>query len=134
MKICKVLVVEDNEGVQQVLQDVFGDLGYRFTIVRDGAGMRAALAEDPDFDIVVIDVVLPGGVDGFTLAREADAQGCGVVLSTGNHEQIEALEKSGHRYILKPYRLSTFVKLVDEVLAQSTRRCRRATAREERVD
>jgi DNA-binding response OmpR family regulator len=132
-KICKVLLVEDNEAVQELLETVFDDAGYRFRIVSDGPAMRAALADDPDIDVVVIDIGLPGGEDGMTLAEEVAAGGRGVVLSTGSHEHIEALEESGHRYILKPYRVSAFVRLIDDVLATTRRECRRATDFEEKV-
>jgi DNA-binding response OmpR family regulator len=58
--------------------------------------------------------------------------GHGVVLSTGSHEHAAALEESGHRYILKPYRIAALLALVDDVLQQTRRRCGRAE-REERV-
>jgi len=131
-KICKILVVEDNEPLQELLETIFEDVGYRFRTVSDGATMRAALAEDPDIDIVVIDVGLPGGEDGFALARQAAAAGHGVVLSTGSHEHAAAPEESGHRYILKPYRIAALLALVDDVLQQTRRRCGRAHP-EERV-
>ncbi len=59
-KICKVLVVEDHEGIQEVLRESLSAQGYHFSMVTTGAEMRAALASDPAIDIVVIDIVLPG--------------------------------------------------------------------------
>jgi len=129
-RICKVLVVEDNEPLQELLETIFEDVGYRFRTVADGAAMRMALAEDPEIDVVVIDVGLPGGEDGFTLGREAAAAGHAVILSTGSHEHEDALETSGHRYILKPYRIAAFLALIEDVLEQARRKCARPEHKE----
>ncbi len=60
-RICRVLVVEDDRYVRELLANVFAEEGYHFTLVADGGAMRQALADDPaDPDIVVIDVDLAG--------------------------------------------------------------------------
>jgi len=82
-RICKILVVEDNDGIRDFLHALFDDEGYHITIVVGGEQMRAALAEDR-FDVALIDVTLPGADDGFTLAKVARTTGCGVILVTGN--------------------------------------------------
>jgi two-component system phosphate regulon response regulator OmpR len=124
-KICKVLIVEDDESIQQVLSDSFSLEGYHFTLAGTGAEMRTALASDPDIDIVVIDVVLPGGDGGLVLAGEAAARGLPVILTSGDHTRLDQMEKSGHRHILKPFHLSPFLKLIDEVLKAAKANCER---------
>ena len=121
-KICKVLVVEDNQDIQDLLGEAFGHEGYHFTLVSNGAAMRQALAAG-DVDIVLIDVLLPGGENGIALAEEAAAHGCGVILVTGHHDHFETVEKSGHRYLFKPYRIAPLLELVDQVLRESKARC-----------
>src|SRR5579859_7031924 len=111
-KICRVLIVEDNEEIQALLADAFLGGGYRFAAAADGREMRQALAES-DADIVVIDVLLPGGETGLALAREAAARGCGVILITGHPGQIEAVHQSGHPFLAKPFRLEALLQLVD---------------------
>ena len=122
-RICKVLVVEDNRDIQDLLETVFADEGYHFTCVSDGAGMRRVLAMDEAVDIVIIDVVLPGGEDGLALASVAHAHGCGVILVTGSHDQFARIEESGHCYALKPFSLRSLLALVDEVLKETQARC-----------
>jgi DNA-binding response OmpR family regulator len=57
-RICKVLIVENNDDVRDLLGDIFHDEGFRFAMVETGAEMHDALDED-DYDIVVIDVSQP---------------------------------------------------------------------------
>jgi DNA-binding NtrC family response regulator len=120
--ICRVLIVEDNEDVQNLLEDVFVAEGYRFAIATDAIEMRRIIAAD-HIDVVIIDVLLPGGESGLALAHEVAAQGYGVVLVTGHPSHFEAVEKSGHRYLHKPFRLPSLLQLVDEVLKATKAKC-----------
>ena len=121
-RVCRVLVVEDNHDIRDLLADVFDHEGYRFTLASNGAEMRGALAGG-DIDVVIIDVVLPGE-SGLALAKEAADRGCGVILVTGHHDHFETVYKSGHRYAFKPYRLKSLLALVDEALREAKARCR----------
>src|SRR5947209_19975568 len=94
-RICKVLIVENDDDVRDLLGDIFQDEGFRFAMVKTGAEMREALDED-DYDVVVIDVTQPGYEGGFELGKAARDQGCGVILVTGDHRHQERLLSSGH--------------------------------------
>src|SRR6185437_10800965 len=74
-KICKILLVEDQPELQDLLSELFASEGFRFIIVGDGPAMRRALAAAPEIDVVIIDMLLPGGVPGLTLANEVRARG-----------------------------------------------------------
>ena len=122
-KICKILLVEDHCDIQDLLRELFASEGYRFVIVGDGAAMRDALDRDPAIDAVVIDVLLPGGIDGLTLAREVAARGLPAILVTGDHTQVAKLQASGHRYLLKPFALASFVAMIEELLRKTKAEC-----------
>ncbi|HJT05590.1 MAG TPA: response regulator [Stellaceae bacterium] len=117
-RICRVLVVEDNDGIRDFLHALFADEGYHITIVAGGEEMRAALTKDR-FDVALIDVTLPGADDGFALAKLASAAGCGIILVTGNARHFEAVKASGHRYLLKPFRVERLLVLVNELIAEA---------------
>lgn len=121
-RICKVLIVENDDDVRDLLGEIFEDQGFRFSIVKTGDEMHKAL-DDDDYDIVIIDVTQPGHEDGFALAQIARQQGCGVVLVTGDHRHMERLEGSGHRYLLKPFRLQQLVEVVNQILLETAARC-----------
>lgn len=121
-RICKVLIVEDDPAVQQVFNIVLADAGYDLLLARDGASMRSALGTG-DVDVVIIDVMLPGGENGLGLAREAADSGVGVILVTGHHDHYQGVEESGHRYLFKPFRMSALREMVEQVLRDNEVRC-----------
>lgn len=121
-RICKVLIVEDHDEVRELLEAAFEDRGFEFAAVETGEEMRAALDAD-EYDITIIDVLLPGGEDGFALAESARELGCGVILITGDHRHLERLDKSGHYHLLKPFRLHDMMTLIDRVLDESANLC-----------
>jgi len=90
-------------------------------MVEGGEGLRRALL-DGDVDVVVIDVLLRRE-SGLDLAREAEAAGCAVVLTTGDHSYAERLASSGHKHILKPYRLGALLAVVEAALDESRLNC-----------
>jgi PAS domain S-box-containing protein len=81
-----ILVCEDDEKVRAYAVDVLRELGYRVIEAGHGPGALAALdaAEGP-IDLLFTDVVLPGGMTGADVAREARARqpGLKVLFATG---------------------------------------------------
>ena len=121
-KICKVLIVEDNPDVRDLLGDLFGYEGFHFSCVAEGAAFRAELAKG-DAEVAIIDIMIPGGENGLALAELAAGQGCGVILVTGHHDHFERLETYGHRYLLKPFSVGSLLDLVAETLLATQARC-----------
>ena len=121
-RICKVLIVENNDAVRNLLANVFHDEGYRFSIVETGAEMREAL-DDDDYDVALIDVTQPGHEDGIALAQIAREQGCAPILVTGDHRHLERLDTSGQDYLLKPFRVQQLIELVDKILVETAAQC-----------
>jgi two-component system, OmpR family, response regulator len=128
-RICKVLIVENDDYVRELLGEVFDDEGFLFTSVANGPEMEEALDQD-DYDIVVIDVSQPGDRDGIALGELAHAQGCGVILTTGDHRHSERLEQSGRHYLLKPFRMSDLMTTVDQILTLASMECVRRKRRD----
>lgn len=122
-RVCKVLIVENDDDVRDLLGDVFADEGFRFSMVKTGAEMRAALDDDDEYDIVVIDVTQPGHEDGVALARVAREHGCGAILVTGDHRHLERLQTSGHHFLLKPFRVQQMVEIADKILMETAAQC-----------
>lgn len=117
-RICKILVVEDNEGIREFLHSLFDDEGYAIAVVSGSGEMRRALLAER-FDVAVIDVTLPGPEDGFALAELARGEGCAVILVTGDNRHFERIEASGHLYLLKPFRIDRLLQLISQLIRQS---------------
>jgi CheY-like chemotaxis protein len=66
-----ILVCEDDEDVRAYSADVLRELGYQVLEAADGPAALTVLAANPDVDLLFTDVVLPGGMTGAVLAKEA---------------------------------------------------------------
>lgn len=66
----KLLIVEDDEGLLRMLEDVVDSLGYRFVTAFSGAEALRLVDEGLEFDLLLTDIVMPGNLDGYGLARE----------------------------------------------------------------
>jgi CheY-like chemotaxis protein len=66
-----VLMVEDNKDLRVVTLKQLTDLGYRTLEAENAHAALKILAERPDVDLLFTDIVMPGGMTGTELAREA---------------------------------------------------------------
>lgn len=111
-----VLVVEDEPMVRIYVCDLLGQSGFR---VVEAATAEEALEQIAGTPIcaVVSDVAMPGSIDGFELARRIRETWprTGVVLVSGVHEPERAYLPGGVRFITKPVKAATLLRLVREV-------------------
>jgi DNA-binding NtrC family response regulator len=121
-KPCAVLIVEDEPLIREVFESVLTAEGCDVSLASDGASMRSACTTGR-FDVVVLDIALPGRDSGIDLAREAAAAGCGVILITGHHSHYDAVANSGYRYLFKPFRVETLVHTIQELLEAENASC-----------
>lgn len=73
MKPPKILVVDDESGIRSTLQGVLGDEGWETRTAITGEE-ALTLLEKESFDVVILDVLLPGK-DGISLLKEIDHLG-----------------------------------------------------------
>jgi DNA-binding NtrC family response regulator len=102
-----VLVVEDDDAYRTFLVRELGDLGFGVEGVRDGNAALERVVQTP-FDVVLLDLRLPG-IDGMeTLRRLRDATGIDgpqVIMLTGHGSidtAIEAMKLGAYDYLTKP--------------------------------
>lgn len=66
-----VLIVEDNAELRAVMVKQIGDLGYRALEAEDARTALAVLAQNREVELLFSDIIMPGGMTGVELAREA---------------------------------------------------------------
>jgi len=110
-----VLVVEDEPLVRLYVSDILGQSGFEVIDAATGEEALAHLADD-NVCAIVSDVSMPGGVNGFELARRVreSSPNTGVILVSGVLEPSDSLP-GGVRFITKPVRAATLLRLVREV-------------------
>lgn len=101
----RILVVDDDEGLRELLVRYLSDNGYEAAGVGDGQAMKRHLSARP-VDLLLLDVMLPGE-DGLTLARDLGSRGGPpiIMLSARGEEvdRIVGLEVGADDYLPKPF-------------------------------
>jgi PAS domain S-box-containing protein len=117
-----VLAVEDNPGLRRVVVRQLSELGYRVIEAAD-AGAALAILEEQPVALLFSDVVLPGGITGYELARLAKARwpGVKIVLTSGFPENRMGDEIAGENIKLlgKPYRRQDIARVIGEILGET---------------
>ena len=113
----RILLVEDNEEVGDFAHTLLGELGHRVQWARS-AEQALELARQQSFDAVLSDIVMPG-MSGIELAEQLHLlqPGLPVILTTGYSDQLAETGTGGRPVILKPYRLETLARALDQALA-----------------
>lgn len=80
-----ILVVEDDEGVRDLAVTLLTDLGYSVLDAVDGQSALEVMERDQSIDLLFLDLVMPGGLSGADVAREAQrrAPDIKVLFTTG---------------------------------------------------
>lgn len=123
----KVLVMDDNVIVREITARMLDHLGYRFTLAQDGSEAlslyRQAHETDAPFDIVLLDLTVPGDMG----ARETierllafDPNARAIVCSGyANDPLLSNYREHGfHGMIVKPYKLEDLSKVLRKVLEE----------------
>ena len=113
----RLLVVEDDPGIGELVSDDLSEQGYAVDWAKDGDEALSLLKSFP-YDLVVLDIMLPGK-DGFTLTRELRTrkESVPIVMLTARdavEDRVKGLELGADDYLVKPFHL---VELRARVLA-----------------
>jgi DNA-binding response OmpR family regulator len=125
----KLLIVDDQEDLRKMLRLALGYGKYHLFEAGDGeTALAMARAEKPD--VILLDVMMPGSLDGIAVCRaiKADPElaGCFVVLLTarGQTADFAAGDTAGaDAYMVKPFSPAKLVEVVEmrEKLAKPVR-------------
>ncbi len=118
----KILIVEDEEDILELLSAIFGDLGdYGILCARDGEeALRIARVDNPD--IILLDIQLPK-MNGHEVCKSVKSDSAmshtKILMISGmaqNSDWQKAQEAGADGYIAKPFTSIALVEKVEELL------------------
>jgi DNA-binding response OmpR family regulator len=118
----KILIVEDQQDVQRLLEVVFKAEGLQVYLAEKGEeAIRIAREIKPD--AILMDVMLPGRIDGFEATRllktDPATAGCAIIIMTAKvqeQDRIDAFAAGADDYIGKPFDLGDLKQRVETFL------------------
>jgi two-component system, OmpR family, response regulator len=114
------LVIEDEADTARYICNGLEEAGHTATLVRDGAG-GLHLATNEQWDIIILDRMLPGGVDGLSILatmRNLGKTTPVIVLSAlaSLDERVRGLRGGGDDYLTKPFAFSELLARIEALL------------------
>jgi two-component system, OmpR family, phosphate regulon response regulator OmpR len=120
-----LLVVDDDDRIRGLLKEYLSRAGFRVTAAADARAARR-LADTLDFDLMVLDVMMPGE-DGFSLARALRARPgpvgqTPVLMLTARgapEDRIEGLSIGADDYLAKPFEPKELLLRIEAILRRA---------------
>lgn len=117
----KILVVEDDFDIQEILLNFLQEAGYDVTVANDGVEALSVFT-DNQFDLILLDIMLPK-IDGFGVCELIRKQSqIPIIMLTalsGEEQQIRGLDLQVDDYITKPFSMPVLVRKIAAVLRRS---------------
>ena len=119
----RILVVEDNEDILEVTLTMITEFGYRVWTAANGADAIHLLKSGQEFDLLFSDVVMPNGVSGVELAREARRlnKSIKVLLTSGYARDVLERHQAVDEFpmIDKPFHRAELAQRLRSILNES---------------
>ncbi|HUJ15488.1 MAG TPA: sigma-54 dependent transcriptional regulator [Thermoanaerobaculia bacterium] len=117
--MAKILIVDDEQSIRTTLAKILEDEGHRAVVAESGEEALALAARD-EFDLIILDLWLPG-VDGMTVLERLRAAGAPPVIVISGHGNIDtavrATRLGAYDFLEKPLSLERVVLTISHALA-----------------
>lgn len=116
----RILLVDDNEDMLEVTSTMLTTCGYQVFAARSGAEALRVIESGQEFEILFSDIVMPDGMSGVDLAREAKRlnESIKVLLTSGYASEVLERRKAVDEFpiIEKPFRFSDLARRLHALL------------------
>lgn len=118
----KLLIVEDEPDIQELLEAYLHDAGYETTIAEDGVEALAKFQKDK-FDLILLDLMLPK-IDGFGVCefirRESNVPILMLTALDGEQEQLRGFQMEIDDYVTKPFSMPILLQKIRAILRRTS--------------
>ncbi|MGB9595145.1 MAG: hybrid sensor histidine kinase/response regulator [Candidatus Poribacteria bacterium] len=124
----KILVLDDDNTIRELISTMLGSFGYDVTTVADGTEVikeyKEALEGDSPFDVVIMDLTIPGGMgakETIDILKELDPKVKAIVSSGYSNDHIvNEYERYGFKgAITKPYGIKELCSVINNTIIMS---------------
>ena len=118
----RILIVEDEATIARLMEVSLLRAGYDCTVANDGLTAADLIAEN-DFDIALLDIMLPG-LDGYELLDYLRPLGTPVIFitaKTATKDRVRGLQLGADDYLVKPFEVEELLARVGAVLRRTGR-------------
>lgn len=117
----RILLVEDERMLAEILSDTLGDREFEVTLAYDGA-QALELTRDAVYDVIVTDVMMPV-MDGFTLTKKLRAKGVTtpvlfLTARCATEDVVKGFELGGNDYLKKPFAIDELIVRIKALAAR----------------
>ncbi len=114
----KILVIEDNKAISNLICMNLSVVGYEVQPSLDGLDALNLLENGEHFDLAVVDIMLPG-IDGFDLLSPLNERNIPVIYLTAKNDiesKVRGLKGGAEDYIVKPFEILELLVRIEKVL------------------
>lgn len=118
-----ILIVEDEEPIAKMIAMNLNAANYETQIFYNGLEAAHALEERHDYDLALLDVMLPG-MDGFELMELMNQHEIPVIFLTARDDilsKVQGLKGGAEDYIVKPFEVLELLVRIEKALARSNK-------------
>ena len=119
----RILIVEDEEAIANMIAMNLEVSNYDTQIYYNGSEAEAALSQDHDYDLALLDVMLPGK-NGFELLDDMKKYSIPVIFLTAKDDlgsKIQGLKGGAEDYIVKPFEILELLVRMEKVLERTNK-------------
>lgn len=122
LKLLKLLFVEDEEDLIDIITDTLNKLQANFLTAKNGEEALSIINDNPDIDVLITDINMPV-MNGLTLINKLNEQGFNKpIIIMSAHTEIDYINKAKEygvdNYLLKPFDFIKFIDLVTSLEAK----------------
>lgn len=119
----KILIVEDEESIAKMIAMNLKVANYKTQIYYDGTEAADSLKENHDYDLALLDIMLPG-IDGFGLLDIVRKYDIPVIFLTAKNDidsKVQGLKGGAEDYIVKPFDILELLVRMEKVLERTNK-------------
>ena len=119
--MARILVVDDNDDVRQLVSSVLAEEGHKVQIAANGVAALDVIRRDPP-DVVMLDIMMPE-VDGYTVLKTMTEEGLKkrtkvlvLTAKTAEADWIRGYRLGADHYLTKPFTMAELIDTLNNML------------------